>query len=171
MYICTEQYWGHNNCQIIIYFGYNKTLQYSTTALFPNKISLIGFQVKKLFGFFFQIFEIGSRSRSYFSALISKQGCQMVCFRTKNPNLGKFWRALEWRMLVYFMPIWNMLWPFGIFNGHLAFIWQFGIFSSALVYCVKNNLATLFKKVKLRANIVYSSYSSSFLLLYFLTCI
>jgi hypothetical protein len=24
-----------------------------------------------------------------------KQGCQMVCFQTKNPNLGKFWRALE----------------------------------------------------------------------------
>jgi hypothetical protein len=22
------------------------------------------------------------------------QGCQMVCFQTKNPNLGKFWRAL-----------------------------------------------------------------------------
>jgi hypothetical protein len=28
----------------------------------------------------------------------SHQGCQMVCFRTKNPNLGKFWRALEWKM-------------------------------------------------------------------------
>jgi hypothetical protein len=23
------------------------------------------------------------------------QGCQMVCFQTKNPNLGKFWRALD----------------------------------------------------------------------------
>jgi hypothetical protein len=23
------------------------------------------------------------------------QGCQMVCFQTKNPNLGKFWRASE----------------------------------------------------------------------------
>jgi hypothetical protein len=23
-----------------------------------------------------------------------KQGCQMVCFQTKNPNLGKFWRVL-----------------------------------------------------------------------------
>jgi hypothetical protein len=22
------------------------------------------------------------------------QGCQMVSFQTKNPNLGKFWRAL-----------------------------------------------------------------------------
>jgi hypothetical protein len=25
----------------------------------------------------------------------------MVYFQTKNPNLGKFWRALEWKMLVY----------------------------------------------------------------------
>jgi hypothetical protein len=37
------------------------------------------------------------------------QGCQMVCFQTKNPNLGKFWRALEWKMLKYFMAIWNIL--------------------------------------------------------------
>jgi hypothetical protein len=34
-----------------------------------------------------------------------RQGCQMVCFKTKNPNLGKFYRALEWNMLVYFMVI------------------------------------------------------------------
>jgi hypothetical protein len=27
--------------------------------------------------------------------LAGKQGCQMVSFQTKNPNLGKFWRALE----------------------------------------------------------------------------
>jgi hypothetical protein len=33
------------------------------------------------------------------------QGCQMVCFQTKNYNLGKFWRALQWKMLVYFMII------------------------------------------------------------------
>jgi hypothetical protein len=24
-------------------------------------------------------------------------------------QMGKFWRALEWRILLYFMPIWNML--------------------------------------------------------------
>jgi uncharacterized membrane protein YkvI len=46
----------------------------------------------------------------------------MVCFQTKNPNLGKLWRALERKMPVYFMVIWNILlviryilWPFG--NG------------------------------------------------------
>jgi hypothetical protein len=33
---------------------------------------------------------------------VTLQGCQMVCFQTQNPNLGKFWRALEWKMLVHF---------------------------------------------------------------------
>jgi hypothetical protein len=35
----------------------------------------------------------------------SLQGCQMVCFQTKNPNLGKFWRVFQWKSLVYFMII------------------------------------------------------------------
>jgi hypothetical protein len=34
------------------------------------------------------------------------QGCQMACFQTKNPNLGKFWRVLLRKIFVYFMTIW-----------------------------------------------------------------
>jgi hypothetical protein len=49
-----------------------------------------------------------------------QQGCQMVCFQTKNSNLGKFWRASEWKMLLHFMIIWNILWPFGIMYGSLV---------------------------------------------------
>jgi hypothetical protein len=30
-------------------------------------------------------------------------------------NLGIFWRALEWKMFVYFMANWNILKQFGIF--------------------------------------------------------
>jgi hypothetical protein len=30
------------------------------------------------------------------------QVCQMVCFQTKNPNLGKFW---SFTMLAYFLAI------------------------------------------------------------------
>jgi hypothetical protein len=52
------------------------------------------------------------------------QGCQMVCFQTKNPNLGKFWRVLQWKMLVY------ILCPFGLFYSH----WKY--FYSHLVYFV-----------------------------------
>jgi hypothetical protein len=33
------------------------------------------------------------------------QGGQMVHFQTKNPNLGKFRRALELKRLVYFGPL------------------------------------------------------------------
>jgi hypothetical protein len=52
------------------------------------------------------------------------QGCQMVGFQIKNPNLGKFWSFLQWKMfcyilwilgpfyslLLYFMDIWYNLW-------------------------------------------------------------
>jgi hypothetical protein len=34
-------------------------------------------------------------------------------FSNQFPNLGKFWRDLEWEMQVYFMAIWNILRPFG----------------------------------------------------------
>jgi hypothetical protein len=50
-----------------------------------------------------------------------RQGCQMVYFYTKNPNLGKFWMCLQWKMLVYFMAIWSILRPFGIFCGRLLY--------------------------------------------------
>jgi hypothetical protein len=33
------------------------------------------------------------------------RGCQMVYLHIKNPNLGKFWRALEWKMFLYFIAI------------------------------------------------------------------
>jgi hypothetical protein len=40
-------------------------------------------------------------------------------FRPKNPNLGKFWSVLQWTMLVYFMVVSSILWPFVIFCGYL----------------------------------------------------
>jgi hypothetical protein len=45
----------------------------------------------------------------------------MVYFQTKNPNLGKFWKVLQWKMMVfldhfvYFTAKWYILWSFGIF--------------------------------------------------------
>jgi hypothetical protein len=71
------------------------------------------------------------------------EGCQMVCFQTKNPiwvNLGGS----------YNRKCGSILWSFRIFYGNLAYfmaIWyifpRFGIFSLVLVYCVKKNLASL----------------------------
>jgi hypothetical protein len=61
------------------------------------------------------------------------QGCQMVCFQTKYPNLGKFWKVLLRKIfydhLVYFTAIGNILWQFGIFCGNLVYFspfWYFG---------------------------------------------
>jgi hypothetical protein len=48
------------------------------------------------------------------------QGCQRVYFQTKNPNLGKIWRAFKWKVLSYFITIWNILLPLGIPN-----LWPF----------------------------------------------
>jgi hypothetical protein len=44
----------------------------------------------------------------------------MAYFQTKNPDLGKICRALERKMLSYFMTIWNILVPFGIIYGRLV---------------------------------------------------
>jgi hypothetical protein len=41
----------------------------------------------------------------------------MVYFQTKNTNFGKIWRALEWKILLYFVTIWNIVRPFGIIYG------------------------------------------------------
>jgi hypothetical protein len=59
------------------------------------------------------------------------QGCQMVCL--KKSNLGKFWRVLQWKMLlpifyghlVSYKTVWYILWPFGICCGHLVYFPRF----------------------------------------------
>jgi hypothetical protein len=60
------------------------------------------------------------KDRSLQNDVTKYQGCQMVYFNTKNPNLGKFGSAWEWKMLVCFKTIWNILQPFGITYGR----WQ-----------------------------------------------
>jgi hypothetical protein len=62
---------------------------------------------------------------------------------TKNPNLGKFWRVLDWKMLIYFMAIRNSLRTFGKFYDHLVnfvLIWYTDL---VLVSRTNKNLATL----------------------------
>jgi hypothetical protein len=38
----------------------------------------------------------------------------------KKTILGKFWRALEWNMLIHFTAIWNIIQTFGLFYDHLV---------------------------------------------------
>jgi hypothetical protein len=54
----------------------------------------------------------------------------MVYFQTKNHNLDNFWRALKSKIQVYFMAIWNILRPFGIFYGLLVILCSFWYISS-----------------------------------------
>jgi hypothetical protein len=42
------------------------------------------------------------------------QGCQMVFFRTKYTDFGKFWRTLKWKVLVF-------LCPFEMVYAHLVY--------------------------------------------------
>jgi hypothetical protein len=64
------------------------------------------------------------------------QGCQMVCFQTKNANLDKFWRALQWKMLVYvfyghlvhFTVLCYILLAFGKVRGKLVYFIPFWYF-------------------------------------------
>jgi hypothetical protein len=74
----------------------------------------------------------------------SQQGCQMVYFQTKNPNFGKFLRALDRKMLIYFTAIRNIFWPFGISLDLLVqFLFIGYSFFRFLGSCIKKNLATL----------------------------
>jgi hypothetical protein len=65
------------------------------------------------------------------------QGCQTVCFQTKIPNLGIFGSASDWKMLIYFMFICNIVqtvgdtqWIFSTFCVHLVHFSCFGIMYS-----------------------------------------
>jgi hypothetical protein len=74
-------------------------------------------------------------SRFKFSSRFSRprvvHGCQMVWFPTKNPNLGKFWRVLHWKMMVCFMDttvFCYILWTFDTVRGNLVYFSLFWFF-------------------------------------------
>jgi hypothetical protein len=64
------------------------------------------------------------------------QGCQMAFYQTKNPTLGKFWRVLQWKMLVYYLAIWSL------YGSLVYFVFMWYTFSHfGVLY--RENLATL----------------------------
>jgi hypothetical protein len=74
---------------------------------------------------------------------IKHRAARWYIFETQSHNLGKFWSVLQLIMLVNLMPIWYMLWSFGIFCGHLVYfvviwyiLWSFVAFCGHLVYFV-----------------------------------
>jgi hypothetical protein len=64
-------------------------------------------------------------------------------FQTKNPNLGKFWSVLQWKMLVFLKAVLSILRQNSIFYGHLAHFAVIWYIFPVLVCCTKINLATL----------------------------
>jgi hypothetical protein len=74
----------------------------------------------------------------------------MHIFKPKTPNLGKFWRALQCKMLVYFMAIWSIRRSFGLVCGNFVYFMVFSYIFPVLVCCTKKNLATLATKCKIK---------------------
>jgi hypothetical protein len=70
----------------------------------------------------------------------------MAFYQTKNPNLGKFSRVLQWKMLVYFMAIWctyfKAIWDIFTAIWYIVGMVIWYIFP-VLVCCATKNLATL----------------------------
>jgi hypothetical protein len=51
--------------------------------------------------------------------------------------------ALKWKMLLYFMIVWDILWPFGMmYSSFCCSLWSFGTFFPFWYVWTKKNLAT-----------------------------
>jgi hypothetical protein len=74
-----------------------------------------------------------------------QQGCQMVCFQTENPNLGKFGRVLtmEDNVIFYRHLIYIFYDNLVNFTDICYILWLFGIIFPVLVSCNKKYLVTL----------------------------
>jgi hypothetical protein len=82
---------------------------------------------------------------SFLAKYLQLWACQMVYLYTKNP-ICVYFRALEWKILVYFMAISNSLFSFVIFYGHLVYVCGCRVvifFPIWYVVGTKKNLATL----------------------------
>jgi hypothetical protein len=96
---------------------------------------------------------IGQRcTRMRSKRLQSRRVARWYIFKPKIPNLGKFWRALEWKCLVYSMAIWKknyghlVYFTYGHLEknyGHLVYFRVIWYISPILVCCPQKNLATL----------------------------
>jgi hypothetical protein len=81
----------------------------------------------------------------------------MVTFQTKNPNLGKFCRVLQWKTLVifncclvYLTAFCYILWPFVLFYGNLVHFSCSGMLyqekSGNPVWLIESMASTIFCK-------------------------
>jgi hypothetical protein len=86
-----------------------------------------GIRLKRVFVDFGNIANINWLGESSTNQpMLLSAGLPDCYFYNRKYNLGKFWRALDWKMFIFVWAIWNILWRFGIFYDHLVhfvFIW------------------------------------------------
>jgi hypothetical protein len=74
-----------------------------------------------------------------FIFMTGKQGCRMLYFQTKNPDLGNFWMVLQWNILEYYMfGLFFRL--FDIICDHLVYFMAIWYIFSPLWYVVPRNI-------------------------------
>jgi hypothetical protein len=62
------------------------------------------------------------------------QGCQIDIRAKKSQFLGIKWRALQWKIFVYFTTIWYVLWAAGIFCDNFEYFVVFLVYFSQFRY-------------------------------------
>jgi hypothetical protein len=74
-------------------------------------------------------------------ANVRARAARWFVFKPKLQILGKFWRVLQWKVLVYFMDTWSILRSFVIFYGHLVHLARGNLvyFFPVLVFCTKKS--------------------------------
>jgi hypothetical protein len=75
----------------------------------------------------------------------------MAYFQTQNPDLGKFWRVLQLKILENYMVILSILRLFGIFCGHLTYfmiIW-YNFYRLGMLYQQKSGYPGVGKQVSM----------------------
>jgi hypothetical protein len=69
-----------------------------------KSINVCALSLGQLVAFCFVIF-LQKKVLIFFTGCNVHQGCQMVSFQTKNPNLGTLWRTLEWKVCYIFWSL------------------------------------------------------------------
>jgi hypothetical protein len=84
----------------------------------------------------------------FWAAAAVFQGCQMVYFQTKIPLWEKIFRALDWKMLIYFIAIWNILETVDIFYDHSVHFVFIGYICSGfgIMHQVKSGSPAVFRE-------------------------
>jgi hypothetical protein len=111
---------------LFVLIGNEKTvISVKNVSRYPDGALLQGANVNDILNCFFFIDRAPKRTFAQtgeeISGVSGLPDGTFVYLLTKTINFGTLWRALEWKMLVYFTALWYILWSFEIFYGHLVY--------------------------------------------------